>query len=83
MSKIASGFTGDPDGPPPTSSRFSSENPTLVCLHKPVEGLCDHDTKPPDMATVTCSECGNESEYDDSDATDRVPCTHCENMIQV
>lgn len=35
------------------------------------------------MATVTCDSCGNETEYDDSGSADSVPCTHCENMIQI
>lgn len=35
------------------------------------------------MATVTCEECGNETEYDEMDDSDRVPCTHCNNVIDV
>jgi DNA-directed RNA polymerase subunit RPC12/RpoP len=35
------------------------------------------------MATVTCGECGNGTEYDETDASDQVPCTHCNNVIDV
>ena len=35
------------------------------------------------MATVTCEECGNETEYDETDSSDRIPCTHCNNVIDV
>jgi DNA-directed RNA polymerase subunit RPC12/RpoP len=35
------------------------------------------------MATVTCSECGHETEYDEADSSDRIPCTHCNNLIEL
>ncbi len=35
------------------------------------------------MATATCGECGNETEYDETDSSDQIPCTHCNNMIEV